>query len=448
MLKMFMRSDVAERIVRLHRSIAAPTAKQIEDFKASRAARTRFASRVTGARPSASSEPENYAVVGSVAQICVEGVLSEEPDFWAWLFGLDGTTYEDIRDAFALAAADPLVKSVILSVCSPGGYCDGLFETLAAVESFGKPIAVQASEACSAAYALAAMGGPITPMGPASQFGSIGVACDFSFYSDIENVSITSTEAPDKRPDPRTPEGKKVIVAYLDDYHELFVDAIARGRSNATGKTFTVEQVNAEFGRGAVYLADDAKAAGMIDKLPRAVKRGSSATAEDPEPSESAPAPPALAAVIPITKSPSAPSVEAAAPSSQPRASGPTEKKKMDLATLKKDHPELYAQIAAEGQASERKRVLAHLKLGKSSGAMNVAEKAIADGSSTMDEDVFAEYQTAAMNRSAVGAHAADSAAAGTVVAGATPPAAEGAKDLGDQVAERAAAARGKKLAS
>ena len=177
MLRMLLRSDVAERLGRAYKLGAAPSAKQREEFAAARAARPKLADTLPGARAMASSDPENYAVVGSVAQITVEGVLSEEPDFWAWLFGMDGTTYEDIRDAFALAASDPLVKSVVLAVSSPGGYTDGLFETLAAIEAFGKPITVQASQACSAAYALSAMAGPITALGPASEFGSIGVAC-------------------------------------------------------------------------------------------------------------------------------------------------------------------------------------------------------------------------------------------------------------------------------
>jgi len=379
MLQMLLRSDVAERITRAFQKRVTPTAEQREKFAAARAARPKLAARLEGARPSAASEPENYAVVGNVAQINIDGVLSEELDFMCWWMGIENTAYEDIRDGFALAASDPNVTSVILAVSSPGGYVDGLFETLAAIEAFKKPITVQASQACSAAYALAAMAGPITAAGPASEFGSVGVACTYCFDADEEIVDVTSTNAPDKRPDPRTPEGKRVIVAYLDSIHELFVDGVARGRSNATGNTYTVDQVNSDFGRGAVLLADAAKAAGLIDKMPRAVKRGSSAETEQPpvavrsEPE--ARTAPAAAAPSPIRGS-------VAMNTDKPRVStGPTKDRKMDLEKLKAEHPELYAQIdeaaRAEGVASERKRVNALVKLGTKFNAMAVSVKAI-----------------------------------------------------------------------
>lgn len=460
MLRMLLRSDVAEKLGRLHKSGVAPTAKRREEFAAARAARPKLAATLPGARPVASSDPENYAVVGSVAQVCIEGVLSEEPDFWAWLFGMDGTTYSDIRDALALAAADPLVKSVVFDVSSPGGYCDGLFETLAAIETFKKPITVQSSQACSAAYALSAMAGPITAIGPASEFGSIGVAIAFAFDADTEIVNLTSTEAPNKRPDPRTAEGKAVIVAELDAVHELFVDAIARGRSNATGKTYTVEQVNADFGRGGTMLADAAKNAGLIDKMPRAAKRGSSSALaidgenvliEEPQPGET---PLAFQPSAAKPQSPAPVAADAApAQPSQPRSTG-QEKPKVKamteaelLAQFPQLHASLIAQGATQGQAAERKRVNAHIKMGKSSGAPEIAEKAIASGASLFDEEIFADYQTAMMGKRETSARQIDSDAAGKILDKAAP-AAEGAKDMGDLIVDLMDAQSGQKKAS
>jgi ClpP class serine protease len=429
---MLLRSDVAEKLGRLHKSGVAPTAKQREEFAAARAARPKLAATLPGARPMASGDPENYAVVGSVAQICIEGVLSEEPDFWAWLFGMDGSTYSDIRDGLALAAADPLVKSVVFDVSSPGGYCDGLFETLAAIEAFNKPIAVQSSQACSAAYALSAMGGPITAIGPASEFGSIGVAIAFAFDADTEIVNLTSTEAPNKRPDPRTPEGKAVIVAELDAVHELFVDAIARGRSSATGKTYTVDQVNADFGRGGTMLADAAKSAGLIDKMPRAVKRaGSNAADESPAP-------------VASDAAPEQPSPPRSTGQQKPKVKPMTEEEL--LAQFPHLHAAVTAKGASQGQAAERKRVLAHVKMGKSSGAPEIAEKAIASGASLFDEEVFADYQSAMMGKRETSARQEESDEVGKILKGSAPS--EGAKDMGDQIVDLMDAQAGKKKAS
>ena len=67
----------------------------------------------------------------------------------------------------------------MLSIDSPGGTVAGLFETLAALDATGKSIRVRSSAAHSAAYAIAAVAGPIEAVTPVSMFGSIGVAALF-----------------------------------------------------------------------------------------------------------------------------------------------------------------------------------------------------------------------------------------------------------------------------
>lgn len=71
----------------------------------------------------------------------------------------------------------------------------------------------------------------------------------------------------------------------------------------------------------------------------------------------------------------------------------------MNLKTLRAQYPDLIEAAVKEGVDQERKRVSAHLKLGKTTGAMDVAEKAIASGVSTLDEEIHAEYLAAGMNR-------------------------------------------------
>lgn len=206
-------------------------------------------------------------VAGDVGEIAIVGLLTARPSFVAWLLGVGNTVYSDVQAALAQAAADPTIKRVVLAVNSPGGQVDGLFDCLAALESFTKPISTRASFAASAAYAIASLGGKITATGPAATFGSIGVAA--SFTVDPSQVDITSTAAPNKRPDVSTPEGQAVVRAELDDLHALFADAIARGRGT------TVARVNAEFGRGGVVLAAEAKKRGMVDAI---AKTGSSSS--------------------------------------------------------------------------------------------------------------------------------------------------------------------------
>lgn len=108
------------------------------------------------------------------------------------------------------------------------------------------------------------------------------------------------------------------------------------------------------------------------------------------------------------------------------------EKSNMDLEKLKSQHPDLYRAVVNEGVEKERKRVNAHLKLAKATGAMEVAFSAIASGASTMDEEIYAEYMAAGLNRADRTARQTETDQAGAVVDNANTE--EPTQDLGDQV--------------
>lgn len=410
---MWLLEPSVERDLRVKfKAVGQPSAHQLEQFNA--------ALKEAEVQAATDGRPRNLRVAGDVAEISIKGVLTEKVDFILWLFGIDNTSYEQINAALAVAASDPTVKRVVLNVDSPGGQVKGLFETFAALDAFQKPKSVRASLAASAAYGIAALGGNIEATNPAATFGSVGVVA--SYFLDEELIEITSTEAPNKRPDPSTDEGKAVIREYLDAVHQLFAEAIARGRGT------TVEDVNANFGRGGIVLAADAKKRGMIDKVPpalRAVKTGARAEAQA--------------------------ELEPENPIAAPVAAQQQGKKHMDLQTLKAQHPDTYAAAFAEGKdkgleegreagtTAERKRVSAHLKMGETTGATEVAFKAIREGSAFADEEIQAEYMSASMNRRDQNVRQTESDEAGAVVDGAGSATAQnggaaGGGDLGDQV--------------
>lgn len=385
--------------------------------------------------------PRNMTIADGVAEIRVEGILTPKFDLIAWLFGEANTTYESIVASLSLAGSDPNVKRVTWLIDSTGGTVASLFETLAAIEAFGKPMSVRASKAASAAYAIAAAAGSITAVSPASSFGSIGVV--MSFFADDQIIDVTSSEAPNKRPDVTTDEGKAVVREYLDAVHDLFVDSIASGRTRASEQKMTARQVNAEFGRGSMFVARDAKARNMIDKVPRALRAV--------KPAAEAGAPPAPHLVAGYN--------EMVAQGMMPRdrsftnstadGGGPTpkqEKRKMDLNQLKAEHSAVYEaavkigeeQGAEAGAVAERKRVNAHLNMGQKFGAMDIAIKAVKDGADFMDPEVQSEYMTAGRNKNDVETRQAETDAAGKTTEGAKPI--EGTKDLQDIVADNIAA--------
>ena len=331
----------------------------------------------------AGQAPRNMTIAGNTAEIRIEGVLTKRPDFFAAWFGGGNTTYASIRNALAIASADPNVKTIVLAVDSPGGTVDGLFETLDAIASTrassGKALRVRADNALSAAYGIAAAGGTIEATGRGSSFGSIGAA--ISFFVDPAVVTLTNTDSPDKRPDVTTDAGKAVVVAYLDQIQDELVRAIARGRDvKASAVTDT-------YGRGASFIASHALKLGMIDKIAstplRAVTNRKTNAMSD-ETAES--------------RAETTRNIEAA---------------------------------VQRGVTQERDRVIAHITMGEASGDMSIALEAIRAGAG-MTLEHNARYMSAGMNRTDRSKRQTESNAAEAVVAGegVTPP----TTDLGDQV--------------
>lgn len=299
------------------------------------------------------------SLAGSNAQIHVKGVLTNSPDIFARFFGGGNITYPEIISALAEADANPEIKEIIMLFDSPGGEVSGMFDAMDAMKTTTKPIkAIIGTQATSAAFGLASQADSIEAHNRASMVGSIGVA--FSSFVNDKVVTLTSTKAPNKRPDLKTAAGQAVIIEQLDEIHALFAEGIADGRDT------TVEKVNAKFGQGSIFLADEALKRGMIDGIAQvrlqSVKKTKSTTAKSGDNQEA---------------------------------------NNMDLKTLQADHPELYASVVKIGVDSERDRINAHLTMGGASGDMKTALAAIKDGS-PMSASLTAIYQAAAMNRQSI----------------------------------------------
>ncbi len=436
-----LQDDVARAMAQALSAGFCPTADQVTGFLAIRPEGDGEALRV-------------MRVVGDTAEILVEGVLTPKPDLLAFLFGGGNTTYQEITAALARAQADPKIKRAVLRINSPGGLMDGLFETLAAIETFTKPRSVLASRAASAAYAIAAATGKIEAVNAAAEFGSIGVVTKLAVDDDL--VEITSTLAPKKRPDPRTPEGKAVIREYLDSIHDLFADAIARGRG--VGR----KVVDTTFGSGATVLATEARRLGMIDKIAQPAQRPSGANksvrgeselgakamnietlkAEHPETYAAVIAEGKASATAVAPSPPATPGLQLV-PNPTNSASGAGQERPMDLKTLRAQHPEAFEAAVAEGVTQERKRTKAHLHMGAQCGDMSLAVEAITNGADFSDPEVQSKYFGAGMNRSDRSVRQQETTAAAATVEGAAGTTAT--PDMGDRVADLLEGMLGKK---
>lgn len=323
----------------------APSAEQV----------SRFESRL-GEPKNSSGNNRILTVEGSTAVIDIKGVLTESPDFMALLFGGGNTTYSEIIQAIASAEQSPKIEDITLVVDSPGGAFDGLFGAIGAIQSTNKPIkALVHNLAASAAFAIVSQADEVVASNNSTRFGSVGVVATIGVNEN--EVEITSTHAPKKRPDVTTDVGKAMVVEEIDPMHDLFVDAIATGRGVSASK------VNADFGQGATVLANEAVKRGMIDAIatdsPKSVRSTKKTTAIS---------------------------------GNQPEANN------MDLTQLQAQHPETFAAAVQQGITEERDRVTAHLIAGEMSGDVKTASDSIKNGAD-MTMTLQTQYMMSATNR-------------------------------------------------
>lgn len=178
------------------------------------------------------------------------------------------TEYGFIRAAALAAEADPRVEAIHFEMDSPGGYLDGLDQVAQVIAGLSKPTQTNVTNmAASAAYWLASQTDRIVASSPADEIGSIGVAVEWwdgkaaMEQAGYKRMTFTSTDAPNKRPDYATDEGKAQLVASLDATHAIFARRVSKGRG------VSLEKVAKDFGRGGMLLAEAAQKVGMIDAV-------------------------------------------------------------------------------------------------------------------------------------------------------------------------------------
>ena len=199
-----------------------------------------------------------------VGVISVTGALVEDaPGIWE---KMGNTDYRSIIAEAAAAASEPRIKSVLLSIDSPGGGCIGCGEAHAAIAALArkKPVIASGSLICSAAYDIASAADLI--YAPASAMvGSIGTIATIYDVSEMfaglgvkaevfASGALKGTGAPGTS---LSAEQRDYWQGIVDDYFAAFKADVRRKRP----------QVADESMQGQVFVGSRAKAAGLTDHV-------------------------------------------------------------------------------------------------------------------------------------------------------------------------------------
>jgi len=166
---------------------------------------------------------------------------------------------------------NPAVRAVVVRVNSPGGVVAPTQEIYTAIQrlrSSGKPVvASMGSVAASGGYYVAAAADRVYA-NPGTLTGSIGVVMQLANLEGLlKKVGVGYVVVKSGRykdtgnfARPMTAEERKILQGVLDDVHNQFVDAVARGR-----KLSRTEVLG--FADGRILTGQQAQALGMVDAL-------------------------------------------------------------------------------------------------------------------------------------------------------------------------------------
>lgn len=223
------------------------------------------------AKADGAAPASRYQVVDSVAVIPVKGALinADIPDELASFFGI--TTYPGLQRAFAAAATDSNVKSVLLDVNSPGGSVAGISDTIDSLQALRsqKPVSAFAGDLmASAGYWLGSTSDHITAnkMSTVGSIGVIGTHMEVSKMLEKEGVTPTVLRAGEhkalaSRYEPLTDKARAQMQDRLDAVYAQFVDHVAAQR----GVTYPV--AHSQMANGKEFFGEAAKTAGLVDAV-------------------------------------------------------------------------------------------------------------------------------------------------------------------------------------
>lgn len=202
---------------------------------------------------------------GPLAIMEVRGPLVSRANLFTAISG--ATSYDIMRRDLQAALDNASYQAIIMKYDTPGGSVTGVDELAKAIHDgkAKKPIyAYVEGTAASAGYWLASQSTEIV-IAETAILGSIGVRAALRDTSkkDAEAglMEFISSNAPGKRTDLSTDEGKARIQRTVDALEGVFIATVANGRG------VKPDDVIAKFGGGDVLIGSAAVAAGMADRI-------------------------------------------------------------------------------------------------------------------------------------------------------------------------------------
>ena len=201
-----------------------------------------------------------------VAVVPVTGPIMRYANLFTRISG--ATSTQQLATDIQTALDDPKVRAIVLNIDSPGGQASGINELADLIYAARRQKPVKAyigGTGASAAYWLASAASEVV-VDDTAVVGSIGVVVEVAVEpaakeGSPQRYTLVSRNAPNKRPDLATEDGRAKIVEMIDALGEVFVSKVARNLN------VSAENVPAMGDSGGVRIGAAAVAAGLAHRL-------------------------------------------------------------------------------------------------------------------------------------------------------------------------------------
>ena len=206
---------------------------------------------------------------GAVAVIPIHGVILPRGNMFSEMSG--ATSLDKLSASLREAVSSPAVETIVLDIDSPGGSVAGTMEfarDVLAARAKKPVVAVAQYLAASAAYWIGSQATEFVAS-PSAGVGSIGV---YAIHDDLSKaleefgikrtyISAGKFKVDGNETEPLSDTARAHMQGIINTVYDRFVADIARGRA------VPKDTVKKSYGEGRVLMAEDALAAGMIDKI-------------------------------------------------------------------------------------------------------------------------------------------------------------------------------------
>ena len=217
-------------------------------------------------RPLANDQKEYTVRPGGVGVITLSGAISPKANLFTRISG--GSSAQVFEQQVQGMRADPMVRSAVIDMDTPGGNVLGLPAAAAALRALAseKPcVTVCTGMMASGGYWIGSAANSVYASGETDLIGSIGVVATHTYDprrtagAQVTEVTAGKYKRMASDTGPLSKEGKAYMQAQVDEIYRVFVDTVA------TNRRATADQVLERMADGRVFVGQQALDAGLID---------------------------------------------------------------------------------------------------------------------------------------------------------------------------------------